>query len=466
MDDTNEMITESDDFYWNTLNLADELYEQGKHEEALKLYKEIAGEDDLSGDANAHLFQLLLDTEKYEEALEYYGYVLLCCDTSPREGAYIRMAKELRNPESKLFMYFDEESFYYDCLGFIYEDDICLYDFDDEDDNSSNEETGELYLKKNIETILLTRAKSEDEEIKKSAMEDLLWLYLDGCFRVGDLSFESLSGKNIEKTIEASILFAEFPDIIDELYCDFNYFTDVIYNIYENYKNNANEYVKRFVTATLKHAERLGNIEVVFDKVESELSNWYEGWDHFPFYLGFIPNGINRVPTFSFSGGEDGNYELESIAIPDTITTISDKAFWACHSLTSISIPASVTSIGKEAFFDCDKLTSITVDENNKKYKSIDGNLYSKDGKELIKYASGKADNEFVVPNCVTNICGDAIDPFPNLTSVVIPTSVTSIDICAIYDNCCDFVVKGYEGSCAERYAKNSDLPFEKIIKQ
>ena len=119
MSDTIEF---NDDFYWDTLHLADDLYDQGKYEEAEELYRKIAGKKDLSGDANSHLFQLLLDVGKYEESLEYYSYVRNCCDTSPAEGAYVRMAEELRTPESKLFMYFDEEEFYYDCLPFISED--------------------------------------------------------------------------------------------------------------------------------------------------------------------------------------------------------------------------------------------------------------------------------------------------------------------------------------------------------
>ena len=94
------------------LELADFLYDQKRYAEAKEEYLKIAGPDDLSGDANSHLFQMLLDIGEYEEALKYYGYIKNCCDTAPAEGAYVRMAQELCNPESKLFMYFDEETFY------------------------------------------------------------------------------------------------------------------------------------------------------------------------------------------------------------------------------------------------------------------------------------------------------------------------------------------------------------------
>ena len=126
------------DEYWGVDLLGDFLCGQKRYEEAKEQYLKIAGPDDLSGDANSHLFQMLLDMGEYEEALKYYGYIKNRCDTAPAEGAYVRMAQELRNPESKLFMYFDEESFYYDCLPLICDvrlDKLSQFDDDEKDDD-------------------------------------------------------------------------------------------------------------------------------------------------------------------------------------------------------------------------------------------------------------------------------------------------------------------------------------------
>ena len=187
------------------------------------------------------------------------------------------MAQELRNPESKLFMYFDEESFYYDCLPLIC--DVCLdklsqfMEGEEEADDCGGIETGEQYLQNNIETILLTRAKSDNEEIKKGAKIDLFDLYLEGRLRFGDFNWKcsKRNVKNIKKAIKASIVFAEYPDIIDDRDgLDWPYFWDVVGYIHEANRGNYEKavgYVKRLVMAILKRAEELGNVEEVFNKL-------------------------------------------------------------------------------------------------------------------------------------------------------------------------------------------------------
>jgi len=49
------------------------------------------------------------------------------------------------------------------------------------------------------------------------------------------------------------------------------------------------------------------------------------------------------------------------VAIPDSITSIGDFAFYECSGLTSVTIPNSITSIGSEAFSYCSRLMSLTI---------------------------------------------------------------------------------------------------------
>ncbi len=122
-----------------------------------------------------------------------------------------------------------------------------------------------------------------------------------------------------------------------------------------------------------------------------------------------------------------GCSKLTSITIPDGLTNIGEYAFYNCSKLTSITIPDSVKSIGEMAFSGCRSLTSINVSENNANYKSIDGNLYSKDGETLILYAPGKTATTFIIPDSVASIGDGAFSGCSSLTSITIPDSVTSI---------------------------------------
>ena len=63
-----------------------------------------------------------------------------------------------------------------------------------------------------------------------------------------------------------------------------------------------------------------------------------------------IPNTIDRA----FYGCSS----LESIILPNSITTIEDDAFCGCSSLTSITIPSSVTLIESNAFQNCSSLAN------------------------------------------------------------------------------------------------------------
>ena len=118
---------------------------------------------------------------------------------------------------------------------------------------------------------------------------------------------------------------------------------------------------------------------------------------------------------------------LTSIVIEGNVISIGDYAFSKCISLASVTIGDSVTSIGDYAFSYCERLTNINVSENNTAYKSMDGDLYTKDGKTLIQYAIGKTATSFAIPDIV-NLIGDrAFSDCISLTSIVIDGNVISI---------------------------------------
>ena len=167
-----------------------------------------------------------------------------------------------------------------------------------------------------------------------------------------------------------------------------------------------------------------------------------------------IPDGVTSIDSDAFYNCTS----LASVTIPDGVTSIGSDAFYNCTSLVSVTIPDSVTSIGSSAFYGCTSLSNITVGVNNKYYQSIDGNLYTKDGKTLIQYAAGKTASEFIIPDSVTYINSYAFYNCTSLASVTIPNSVTYIDSTAFYycSNliiCCEAEYKPYNWSSSWNYS-------------
>ena len=79
-----------------------------------------------------------------------------------------------------------------------------------------------------------------------------------------------------------------------------------------------------------------------------------------------IPREIDGHTVVSI-GSEAFRYsapDLETVTIPDSVTSIQEYAFFDCNNLTSVEIPDSVTVIGKQAFSSCDKLASVRLPSN------------------------------------------------------------------------------------------------------
>ena len=70
-----------------------------------------------------------------------------------------------------------------------------------------------------------------------------------------------------------------------------------------------------------------------------------------------IPNSVKTIEFRAFEGCTG----LKTVTIGNSVTTIGESAFYSCTSLTEVSIPNSVTSIGSGAFEDCSGLKTVTI---------------------------------------------------------------------------------------------------------
>ena len=179
-----------------------------------------------------------------------------------------------------------------------------------------------------------------------------------------------------------------------------------------------------------------------------------------------IPNSVTFIGNFVFLGCEnlayiivnDNNKTFDSrnncnaiietatntllvgcknTIIPNSVTSIGERAFYGCSGLTSITIPNSVTSIGNESFYG-------TGWYNNQKYGIIylDNWLIGYKGDQpvgsvnIIEGIRGIADmalfacidmTSITIPNSVAFIGKQAFSYCDGLTSITIPNSVESI---------------------------------------
>jgi hypothetical protein len=123
----------------------------------------------------------------------------------------------------------------------------------------------------------------------------------------------------------------------------------------------------------------------------------------------------NKTVLVVYPEGKMGDF-----TIPNSVTSIGDRAFYDCTSLSNVTIPNSITSIGDRAFSGCTSLTSVTIPHS---VTSIGDDTFSR-CRNLIGVTIG---------NGVTSIGEAAFSQCTSLGNVTIPNSVTSIGYAAFH---------------------------------
>ena len=132
--------------------------------------------------------------------------------------------------------------------------------------------------------------------------------------------------------------------------------------------------------------------------------------------------GLREIAMDAFTGTALPSLE----GLPEGLESIGSSAFEDCLSLTKIHIPSTVREIGDGAFCGNHILTGITVSENNEFFSSVGGNLYSKDGSVLYRYAPANKAASFTVPEGVVEIKKRAFSHSP-LGEIKLPRSLERI---------------------------------------
>ena len=150
-----------------------------------------------------------------------------------------------------------------------------------------------------------------------------------------------------------------------------------------------------------------------------------------------VPNGVKTVWNKAFYDcssltsialpeslkivGEDAFAycrSLTSVDLPESVNKIDFGAFRNCSSLTAVFIPKRVKTIGVGAFSGCRALKSFEVDENNSRYRSVDGVLFSKNGRTLVKIPGATALETFFVSEEINKVRFDAFDACRSIKTI------------------------------------------------
>lgn len=168
-----------------------------------------------------------------------------------------------------------------------------------------------------------------------------------------------------------------------------------------------------------------------------------------PSTLGGLP--VTTIGSFAILNAST----IESIVIPEGVTTILGQAFAGC-SMKKIVLPESLTEIGKAAFCFCTKLETVSIPSG---ITIIEDNTFQE----------CSSLTEVLLPEGVTTIKKEAFVDCSNLKEITLPTTVDLIDKKAfaastmLHDVYLDITIYSKAAGAAKVYAKKHNISFVTI---
>lgn len=168
-----------------------------------------------------------------------------------------------------------------------------------------------------------------------------------------------------------------------------------------------------------------------------------------------IPSVVTNIPINTFNGCA----EITEIIVPASVVEVSDNAFAGCYKLANVvfeeaadpaneqqlilgsdilrgnstietlNLPLRVESFSANTLLNTTGLKAVNFVGTyaDAKYKSVDGVVYSADGKTLLYFPRAR-DGEFVIPSGVFTVAQSAFETCRYVSKITIPGHVTTIE--------------------------------------
>ncbi|MCR4646472.1 MAG: leucine-rich repeat protein [Oscillospiraceae bacterium] len=252
------------------------------------------------------------------------------------------------------------------------------------------------------------------------------------------------------------------------------------------------------INSVLLEAHTATGDVVIPDTVNYLMANAFEDAEGMTSVV--IPEAVEVLPSRIFANCTG----LKSVTFPGGLYTIDSEAFTGCTSLTKVELPSAQPkydsrSIRTGAFSGCTNLADVTVPES---WKAIESTAFSGTpwfeslqkknplviiNNNLIDGSACKG--EVVIPEGVESIPSTAFAGNTEITSVVLPASLTDARTPNIFNGCTGLTkitiqnplydpvgmltnfggpsfsgtIAGYDSSSAQSYAAAKELQFESI---
>lgn len=207
-----------------------------------------------------------------------------------------------------------------------------------------------------------------------------------------------------------------------------------------------------------------------------------------------IPDTLGGKNVVEIRNGSFSQTEVLGIQLPNTLTTVTEKAFFycttlvevyfsdsvqqiaghafeGCIALSSIHLNAGLKNIGESAFANCPSLQQIALNDSLEK---IEIGAFCMSGlTNIVIPSSVKTIGVQAFTTCenlvkvemeagVSSIEECAFEACPNLQEAILPASVTEIGLRA-FNQCEKLTIYAPAGSAAEAYATEDEIPFEAV---